>query len=113
MNPENLDHTGQASWKARREQIIKGEERPGGNNHATATLDDLEESPREAFDEIILPGRASNSGSRMHVPRADRGTEPLCHKSGHGMKRKPIAVYPPGHKEWCKYCLGKWEGYDD
>jgi hypothetical protein len=42
---------------------------------------------------------------RLHLPNGDR---PRCGTDG-AFVRKPLSVYPPAHRTWCRTCLRLWE----
>lgn len=76
-------------------------------------------APREPFDEGHVLARrmrdandrvavAMNSASdRVHAADAD-GDSPRCREArqaGVNWRGKPLAVFPPGHRQWCRHCV--------
>lgn len=83
--------------------------------------DEREQDIRSAHDEFVLVSRASSANCSLHIPDENSDEPgPLCSRaarrdhsphSNHNRdwKRKPVAVYPPGHKDICRYCATEWE----
>lgn len=84
---------------------------------AVSTIFDEEKIPHEAqiralvadeYDSVMLIPRGSCiTVHNFHIPTADE--QPLC---GKGLKTAEwyatsLAVYPPGHKDWCRQCLAR------
>ncbi|GGL39151.1 hypothetical protein GCM10009037_23600 [Halarchaeum grantii] len=52
---------------------------------------------------------------RLHLPRPDDEgdtTRPRCSVDG-DFRAKSLAVYPPAHRTWCRYCLDAWRAGND
>lgn len=65
------------------------------------------------YDSVVLVTEARSAASCIHLPAEDDGVEPACdhHKQSvcpEHWKRKELAVFPPGYKEVCKWCLDRW-----
>ncbi|WP_254822066.1 hypothetical protein [Haloglomus halophilum] len=43
----------------------------------------------------------SRGGSRLHLPYPEDGAAPRC-GSGDDTRTKPLAAFPPAHREWCR-----------
>lgn len=67
---------------------------------------------RDRFPEVII-SRSGKHDKVLHVPNDD-GEEPLCGSAiiSKGWRRKSVAVYPPGHFEWCDRCKDKLREQD-
>jgi hypothetical protein len=51
----------------------------------------------------------TTSGScRLHIPYEGRS---LCGIEAN-YREKPLAVYPPSHRDWCRMCLNLWQHAD-
>lgn len=87
--------------------------------------DKREQAIRDAITEFVMVGRASSDNCSVHIPKdavdADADAlAPLCERTvakrnpneniqhAAKWKRKPTAVYPPGHKPICRYCATRW-----
>jgi len=70
---------------------------------------------REQHNEFVLVSRASSDNCSLHLPD---GEKPLCgrtvakrdnhYETRDAWKRKSTKVYPPGHKDICRYCAAEW-----
>ncbi|QLC34713.1 hypothetical protein EFA46_010615 (plasmid) [Halarchaeum sp. CBA1220] len=81
---------------------------------ATAPADaSLEGSNAHPDADTVL---VSTTGKpRLHLPGAEDGgetTRPRCSVGG-DFRAKSLAVYPPAHRTWCRYCLDAWRARED
>ncbi len=79
--------------------------------------DELEQEIRDSIDKFMLVSKASNSDTKLHIPSEDG---PLCERvvakrqkdsdvKFEKWKRKDTAVYPPGHKDMCRFCATEFK----
>jgi len=83
----------------------------------TKVTESEEKEIRDEYDKFMLVSRASCDDCSLHLPGEDK---PLCgrtvakrthhYENQDDWKRKETAVYPPGHKDICRYCAAKWRG---
>lgn len=57
------------------------------------------------YDGRVLVRSGNGRKSILHTPQNSH--EPLCELTTHDgtWLEKSLAVFPPGHKDWCKRCL--------
>lgn len=64
-----------------------------------------EHDPADEIEHIVV---ATSGATKLHI--AHQG-QPLCATPG-DFTTKPLAAYPPAHREWCQYCLELWQHVD-
>lgn len=89
-----------------------------GSVHAGAdlpTVTDREaEQLRAETDTVVVATTTSNYYGRLHLPDAETAEHPRCDDLTAAEQRetdwqeKDIAVYPPGHMPWCRFCAALW-----
>jgi hypothetical protein len=55
-------------------------------------------SSLDRVETVLVP----RGGSRLHLPGPDG---PACATHGE-FRRKPLAVFPESHRDWCGFCRG-------
>jgi hypothetical protein len=60
----------------------------------------------EEWDGRVLSRTGRGHQNVLHVAA---GGDPLCQRMTHDdtWREKSLAVYPPGHRDWCHYCLAR------
>lgn len=77
--------------------------------------DEVAAAVRELVDRIVVPTSSSGDDARFHIDNGDGDTR--CNTPGFDGSSKPIECYPPGYRDWCVECVGKYRldhgGIDD
>jgi len=93
-------------------------ERTMNMDNVVQVTDELEREIRDSIDKFMLVSKGSNAGTKLHIP-TEHG--PKCGRTKakrnnynnnqkyKEWKRKDTAVYPPGHKEICRFCATEFD----
>lgn len=76
--------------------------------HTRPRDDEIRDRVATEFDGVILiPRGAGGTDHCTHAPAAGEAVEPLCQKSltTSTWYETSLAVYPPGHLDWCENCV--------
>ncbi|WP_435102754.1 hypothetical protein [Halarchaeum sp. P4] len=72
----------------------------------TTTPADAAASTADATPDVESVLVSTSGAPRLHLPASD-ADGPRCSVVG-DLREKPLAVYPPAHRTWCRYCLEAW-----
>ena len=68
--------------------------------------EDVRDALRETLDSVVVPAGGHGNNGRLHAPSEDNEEQARCRfaERFRSSGSKPIAVFPRGHKAWCRYC---------